>query len=163
MLSFDNLLPCLIGLEVVDDAMARKIARILVPLDGSKNSIKGLDMAIYIARQCNATITGLFVVPFYLPISGPRVWGPYKKETLRIMRKFLHDAKVRSAQNGIAFHEKIIEGDVTASDIANFANRKNFDLIVISSRGLGGVRGLFLGSVTYSVLHKSKIPVLVAK
>ena len=31
-----------------------KIKKILVPIDGSKNSLRGLDEAIYIARQCQA-------------------------------------------------------------------------------------------------------------
>jgi len=33
--------------------------KILVALDGSKNSIRGLNHAIYLARQCQATITGI--------------------------------------------------------------------------------------------------------
>ena len=143
--------------------MARKISRILVPLDGSKNSLKGLDLAVYLARQCGATVTGLYVIPFYMPISGPRVWGPYRKEALSQMHKFMYDAKVRCAKKGVEFTEKIIDGDVTATDISNFASKKRFDVIVISSRGLGPVKGMFLGSVTYSVLHRSRVPVLVAK
>jgi len=38
-----------------------KTKRILVPLDGSKNSLRGLDMAIHIARQSQGTITALAV------------------------------------------------------------------------------------------------------
>ena len=41
------------------------VKKILVPLDGSKNSMRGLDEAIYLARQCHATITGLYVIPIY--------------------------------------------------------------------------------------------------
>ena len=41
--------------------MAEKIKKILVPLDGSKNAIRGLDMAIHIARQSHGTITALAV------------------------------------------------------------------------------------------------------
>ena len=43
----------------------RSIKKILVPIDGSKNSMRGLDEAIYLARQCHATITGLYVIPIY--------------------------------------------------------------------------------------------------
>jgi nucleotide-binding universal stress UspA family protein len=43
----------------------KKIKKILVPLDGSKNSMRGLDEGIYLARQCQATITGLYVIPIY--------------------------------------------------------------------------------------------------
>ena len=45
--------------------MFKPIKKILVPLDGSKNSLKGLNEAIYLARQCGATITGLCVIPLY--------------------------------------------------------------------------------------------------
>jgi len=41
--------------------MKIKTKKILVPLDGSKNSIRGLDMAIHIARQSHGTITALTV------------------------------------------------------------------------------------------------------
>lgn len=140
-----------------------RITRILVPLDGSKNSLKGLDMAIYLSRQCDAKITGLFVFPFYLPLSGPRVWGPYRAEILRQMHKFMYESKVRCARKGIVFYEKIIKGDVISADITNFANRKKFDLMVVSSRGFGPIKDLFLGSVSNALVHKSKIPILVVK
>ena len=40
----------------------KKITKILVPLDGSKNSQKGLEMAIRLARQCNAKLTALYAI-----------------------------------------------------------------------------------------------------
>lgn len=40
----------------------KKISKILVPLDGSKNSIRGLEMAITLARQCGAIITGIYSI-----------------------------------------------------------------------------------------------------
>lgn len=143
--------------------MKPKIKKILVPLDGSENSLKGLDKAIYLARQCSATITGLYVIPFYVVKSGPRIFGPYREKMLEQVRKSLTKAKIHSAKNGIVFDEKIIEGDVIAADIANFAKNKKFDLIVIASRGFGPVKEIFLGSVAYGVLYKSKIPILLVK
>ena len=38
----------------------KRISKILVPLDGSKNSIRGLETAITLARSCGATITGIY-------------------------------------------------------------------------------------------------------
>ena len=41
-----------------------KIKKILVPLDGSKNSLRGLDLAITLASPFSAVITGLFCSQF---------------------------------------------------------------------------------------------------
>jgi len=139
-----------------------KIRKILVSLDGSKNSLKGLEHAIYLARQCQATITGLCVVPIYPPIAMPRISTSFKSKMTKDAKKFLDEAKTRAAQNGIVFNEKIIQG-IPTEDVVNFANKNKFDLVVVGHRGHSTVRELFLGSVANSTVHKSKIPVLVVK
>lgn len=140
-----------------------KIKKILVPLDGSKNSIKGLEEAVYLARQCDAIITGLCVIPFYIPLTGPKFLGPYRKHMKKQAVNFMNVAKTLAAKQGTVFHGKIVQGDVIYNDISNFAANGKFDLIVIASRGFGQVSGWFLGSVTNEIVHKSKIPVLVVK
>jgi nucleotide-binding universal stress UspA family protein len=37
------------------------------------------------------------------------------------------------------------------------------DMIIIGAKGLGGIKGKLLGSVVNSVVHESKISVLVIK
>ena len=44
-----------------------------------------------------------------------------------------------------------------------FANNKQFDIVVIGSRGQSGLKEVFLGSVANAIIHKSKLPVLVIK
>ena len=39
------------------------IKRILVPLDGSKNSERGIEMAVDLANDAKRTIVGLYVKP----------------------------------------------------------------------------------------------------
>ena len=138
-----------------------KIRKILVPMDGSKNSFRGLDYAIHLARQCGSTITGLNVIPFY-PKSLILTPISYEKELAKKAKEFMAKAKVRCAQYGIVFSEKITDGH-EVEEITGFATEKNFDLIVIGARGLGSVKEVFLGSVSNGVLHKSKIPVLIVK
>ena len=139
----------------------RKIKKILLPIDGSKNSFEGLNVGIYLARQCGATITGLHIVPIY-PTRFGDIMGPFKKGAFKQASKFMKEAKTISAQNGIVFNEKIAYGEAKL-DIVEFAHSKKFDLIVIGSRGVGPVKEMFLGSVANYVVHKSKIPVLVVK
>ena len=138
-----------------------KIRKILVPIDGSKNSFRGLDYAIHLARQCGSTVTGLNVIPFY-PKSLLLTPISYEKELIKKAKDFMAKAKARCAQNGVVFSEKITDGH-EVDEIIGFATEKNFDLIVVGARGLGSVKEVFLGSVSNGVLHKSKIPVLIVK
>jgi nucleotide-binding universal stress UspA family protein len=50
-----------------------------------------------------------------------------------------------------------------APRIVKFAHDRDFDLIVIGSRGMSSIKETFLGSISNYVVHKSKIPVLVVK
>ncbi|SHO44794.1 UspA domain-containing protein [Nitrosotalea sinensis] len=141
--------------------MKQKISKILVALDGSERSFKGLHEAIYLARQCGSTITGLCVTPYYTISLGPLLTS-LKNQTLKEAKQFMTDAKKLCAQNGIVFHEKIIYG-TESWQITEYASYRKFDLIVIASRGRGPMKSTFLGSVANDVVHKSKIPVLVVK
>jgi len=138
-----------------------KIKKILVPLDGSKNSFRGLDRAIYLARQCQATITGLYVVPLPPPRTDYQL-KDMEKYFLKNAGKFMALAKKRSAQHGILFYDKVVYGD-EGPKILSFANGNKFDIIVIGSRGHGSIKELFLGSTSNYVLHKAPMPVLIVK
>ena len=141
--------------------ITNKIKKILVPLDGSKNSFRGLDEGIFLARQCGATLTGIFVLDRN-PFPPNRRIGSLEKEILQNADEFLEKAKVRSAQNGIDFHKIIAFGE-PGSVITHFAQTKKQSIIIIGARGLGSIKEKFLGSVSNYVLHKSKIPVLIVK
>jgi len=142
--------------------MIRKnIQKILVPMDGSKNSMRGLDEAIYLARQCHATITGLYVIPLAKPVTDSQI-SYLEKYLLNNASKFMLKAKTHAAQNGILFDNDIIYGD-EGPKIINYANNKSYDIIVIGSRGMGSIKETFLGSTSNYVLHKSKVPVLIVK
>ena len=143
--------------------MVIKTKKILAPLDGSKNSIRGLDMAIHIARQSQGTITALAVK------SVPGIYAIHPLGFLDFnstaeVKKILSDAKLRAAKKGIKLVGKAISGD-PGYDIARFANNSKIgiDLVVIGARGRSSAKEIFLGSVSNYVLHKSKKPVLVVK
>ena len=137
------------------------IKKILVPLDGSKNSFRGLDEAIYIARQCQATITGLYVTPLTPPQTSSQI-SYVEKHLLKNAHKFMEKAKKRAAQNGILFFDKVIYGEEGPKTVG-FAKNNKFDLIVIGSRGMSSAKEFFLGSTSNYVLHKTDIPIIVVK
>jgi nucleotide-binding universal stress UspA family protein len=138
-----------------------RFRRILVPLDGSRNSIRGLDHAIYLARQCHATIMGICVIE-RPPQRAYRAIQYPEKQLLKDVENTMEFAKRHSAQNGILFERKIAFGD-PGYMIVKFAKDKKFDVIVIGARGQGALKEIFFGSVSNYVLHKSHMPVLVVK
>lgn len=141
--------------------MAIKIKNILVPLDGSANCFRGLDTAIHMARECQATITGLYVAGIDRPKPNDPI-TPLEKLLLDNAQKIMKKAKLKAAQKGILFFDRVSYGD-DGKRIVEVAEKNNFDLIVIGSRGMGAAKEIFLGSTSNYVLHKSKKPVLIVK
>ena len=139
----------------------RKIKKILVALDGSKNSFRGLDEAIVLARGCQSTITGIYVTPLS-PGSSTKQKNYIKNYLLKRANNFMKKAKTISAQNGILFNSRIIHGD-EGPKIVKFAQEKNFDLVIIGSRGMSSIKEMFLGSTSNYIVHKSKIPVMIVR
>lgn len=141
--------------------MEVKIKKILVPLDGSSNSFRGLDLAIHMARESHATITGLYIIGITKPKPNDQI-TPLEKLLLDNAKRIMKKAKLRAAKKGILFFDRVSYGD-DGKRIVEIADKKNFDLIVIGSRGLGAAKEIFLGSTSNYVLHKSKKPVLIAR
>lgn len=136
------------------------INHILVALDVSDTSKKGLDKAIQIAKQSGAKITGVNVVVVQPTLISTVI--NYKRFLTKKAEQMLNSSKKYCEKQEIKFSSKILYGS-PASKIADFAKNQKVDLIVIGSRGIGGIKGAILGSVANSVVHKSKVSVLVVK
>lgn len=140
-----------------------KIKKILVPIDGSKNSIRGLNMAITISKQSKAKIVGIHAIyePAHSEFRGIR--HTQKAVSLEI-KKIMENARKTASENGVGFRKKMVRGDI-GYNIVKFAHSKKekFDIIVIGSRGRGSLKEMFFGSTSNYVIHASKIPVLIVK
>jgi len=137
------------------------IKNILVALDGSKNSVRALSNAIALAKQTDATITGLFVIqafPTEMGLSRTILGKSLEKH----YKHFMSIAKSMCTKKKVKFVDAIEFGE-EGKTIVSIAEKNNYDLIVIGSRGMGKIGELFLGSTSNYVVHSSKIPVLVIK
>ena len=140
--------------------MEYSLKKILVPLDGSTNSRKALDVAIYHAQQSEADIVGISVTP---PGTTTFSYAPtYTKQDVANAKKILNDAEKVAVKHSISFNQKILHGNAS-KEIVKFANNTKSDLIVMGGRGLGSVKEMLLGSVSHNVSHSSKIPILIVK
>ena len=137
------------------------VKKILVPLDGSQNSFRGLEKAIYFAVKCKATITGLCVA-YVSPKFGFETVENIDSATRKTIDEFMGKSKNIAAENGVDFQSKVIHGK-PEKDILEYANKWNFDLIVMGSRGAGSTPESFLGSIANHVLQNTRIPIIIIK
>ncbi len=139
------------------------VKKILVPMDGSTNAFRGLNMAISIAEPVGASI--VLVHAMYEPARSEfRGAGSISSAEKKDIEKFMKKAEDALEQRGIPFKSKVVYGN-TGYNILKMAHSKSekFDLVVIGSRGRGSIKEMFFGSTSNYVIHSSKIPVLVVK
>ncbi len=138
------------------------IKKILVPLDGSKNSKRGLEVAITLAKQCDAALTGMYSISAPSP-SGFEGVGSRDKRMDDEIEKILNEAVSTAANGGVKLEIIKMHGDIGYNIIKLAHEQDKFDMIVIGSRGQSATKSLFFGSVSNYVIHSSKIPVVIVK
>lgn len=138
------------------------IKRILVPLDGSENADRALDMALELAQQ-NAVDLMLVAVVEY-GFAAPEVSDRYFSELKAYHEKVLMDAqeKARKALPKTSVTTKLIEG-YPSDKIVEVAKENKADLIVMGRRGQSHLRHTLLGSVSDGVADQSPCSVLIVK
>ena len=134
--------------------------RILVAVDGSPYSEYAVPDTIAIANCFKSEVFVLHVLEHEQGRAGA-----FPLETTDQA-----DGLVATALKGIRGAGIVASGEVqravtghTAKYIVETAREKDCDLIVMGSRGLSDLGGLFLGSVTHKVLQLAQVAVLVAR
>ncbi len=140
--------------------MANKTKNVLVALDVPGPSKNLLDKAISIAKISDAKITGIHVLVVQ-PTLIATVTN-YRKYLTKNAEKMLNSAKKYCEDQDVKFTSKITQGK-PADKITEFAKKEQVDLVITGSRGFGGIKSAILGSVANSIVHKSKVSVLVVK
>lgn len=144
---------------------------ILVPTDGSRNSLKGVRTGIELAQTLGARVTGVFVTePYWPPVYGEAaVYLPeltpqrYLKVVSAEAKRALARIERQAKKAGVSCATVVVNGDQAWRGIVRTAKSKKCDLIVMASHGRTGIAGLLVGSQTSKVLTHTKIPVLVCR
>lgn len=159
--------PCPV-LILTPNAQVRGFKRLLVPVDGSKASMKSLDFALGLAQRFKAGATALYVVDEYAIQYSSAISGvpEYKDELIEAYTKTgeKHLLKAQEHARGLGFElEGRIRVGSPSEEILREAEDGGADLIVIGTRGRGHFGKLILGSVTSATLGGAKIPVMVVR
>lgn len=138
--------------------------RILIATDGSDTALEAVDFGLDLAHGEGADVTFLHVT---LPIE----WSVYPFGPLEALPDAappadqddaLRAAMERAAAKGVHATPVSVLGD-PVSEVTGYARTMNADLIVVGSRGLGGVTSALLGSVSKGILKHADRPVLVVR
>jgi len=149
-------------------------SKILIPVDGSTNSMKAIDYAIDLADKYKSELLALHVL---YSQSG----FAFHKETVAgaITSSSLNDLNLEAKQEAEKWFEEInkraeerkvqIKTEVVftvisiVEGILTYAEKENINLIIIGSKGKSGWKKLIVGSVASGISTYAHCPILIVK
>jgi len=143
--------------------------RILVPVDGSPTSLKGLDEAVKLARLTNARLRLLYVVDELMFVSSIQEYSSYSSDLAQLLKDagedILRTSKERVQAALPAVDTVLVEsvGGRVGDVIVDEAKKWEADLIVLGTHGRRGVRRFVLGSDAEQVVRVAPVPVLLVR
>lgn len=136
------------------------ITRIVVGVDGSDGSGKAVALTCEIAAATGAEVVAVHAfepLSYVGKIEPPLDFPKIKHDTEQLLRdewcKPLVDA-------GVPFRAVVVEVDPVHALIET-AKAEGADMIVVGTRGIGGVKGMVLGSVASKLPSRSPVPVTI--
>lgn len=143
--------------------------KILVPYDGSEHAKKALQQAIdlaeagqgklYIASVCN--IVSVMSNFDQVSIAEGCLTTQLSQDLEKQCKGDLEEAKA-AVPEGLPV-DTLFEVGSPGPVLLQMADEIKCDLVVMGSRGLGPLKGIFMGSVSSYLVSRAKCPVLIVK
>lgn len=139
--------------------------RILVPLDGSPTSERGLEEAIRLARWARAELRLVHVVDSAAAASGVGEMTDVVPAIRLTGASILARSKSRAAEQGVDADTVLVEGLTgrAADVVVDQARSWGADLIVMGTYGRRGLARALQGSDADRVLRSAPVPVLLLR
>lgn len=143
--------------------------RILVPIDGSATSGKGLDEAVKLAQLTGAELLLVHVVDQLTFSTGLDPYGAYAGDLITSMRAageaILAKAKAKVQEQGIKVEARLFDNFASrvSEMLVEQARSWGADLIVIGTHGRRGVSRWMLGSDAEQIVRMAPVPVLLVR
>ncbi|MXV08502.1 MULTISPECIES: universal stress protein [unclassified Xanthomonas] len=145
--------------------------RILIAIDGSELSAKGLQQGLALAATLGAQVDIVTVSePWAMGMYDAMGWSvgyeaspEYRQDREAGAQKILAPALAAAAASGVTAHGRHVLDRYAAEGIIEMAMACNSELIVMTSHGRRGMSRVLLGSQTAEVLANSQVPVLVIR
>ena len=141
--------------------------RIMVAVDGSDTSAKGLREAIALAKDQRAKLAIVHVIDIVVVFGAGQFPGAYIEATRELARETIEKARKTAVDAGIEPEvqspEIVTSGYHVADTIAQLACDWKTDLLVIGTHGRRGVSRMLIGSVAERVVRVAPCPLLLVR
>lgn len=142
--------------------------RILVAIDGSETSQRGLDEAIRLAKSLGSQLLLVYIVnktPWVAPDFDHVVLQRLIDDLRGTGESILHEAMTAARAAGVAADSRLIEalGAEAGECVVAEAESWPAQLIVCGTHGRRGVRRLLMGSDAEHIVRHSPVPVLLVR
>jgi nucleotide-binding universal stress UspA family protein len=140
--------------------------KILVPLDGSELAECALPHVISLAKKdppSEVVLLNVIKVELQARSAGFLDINAIRSERFTESRKYLAGIESRLASEGITVRTESLESNWPDETISEYAYKNGMDIIVIATHGYTGMKKLMFGSVALSILHDSRVPVLLIR
>ncbi len=144
--------------------------KILIATDGSTLSNKAVGNGLALANSLGADLVVLKVVRRYTSSYFEGGYVMPLDDAEKIERQWADEAQITvdavkrmAERKGLKAKALVVRSNFVADAIIATASKHKCHLIVMSSHGRRGIKGILLGSETQHVLTHSKIPVLVLR
>jgi nucleotide-binding universal stress UspA family protein len=143
------------------------VPRVLVALDGSALAETVLDeVSRFLPREMTTLLLLRVIAPAEVFPVGTPVTLPAMRPNLLEARQAAAEAYLESTASklrevGWQVEHDVVVGWDPAVEVTRWAATRHCDLIAIATRGRGGVRRMFLGSVADKVIRCSSTPILI--
>lgn len=138
--------------------------KIFIATDGSEQNKKAVQHALEFAKMCGAKLYAGYVVDTAAFASIPMDAG--WEMMYELLQKEANEITISvgciAQKEGIPFEAVILEGH-PGTEIVDFANKQDMDLIIMGTLGKRGLDHFLLGSVAENVIRNSRVPVLVVR
>ncbi len=143
---------------------------ILVPVDGSQNSKRAIEVALKIAQTYGSSLDIINVVPIQRFVvesaigfggAPPDYYQFAEEDAKKIVGEAENFVKGKGYSN--VKGETIRGSESVVQAIVEFAEQEHADLIVIGTRGLGGFKKMLVGSVSSGVVTHAHCNVVVVR
>ena len=143
-----------------------RLQKILFPTDFSDFSAYAASFAVSFAVDYKAKLYVLHVMEF--PLGMPELYTvSASDEQIAERADHLARAELKAASTEEMFERLDFEISCRQGkpflEIIDFAKEKEMDLIIMGTRGRGGLESVLLGSTAEKVLRKSTVPVFVVR